>query len=125
MTFGEGQRESLDGAWGEGGDTQVKGALLSENNLEKQVWQTKKQCAFLHYNNMECSLSISSRLWHFTFIFPVLPVSWQPSAGAGAARLPLSLSMLCSRPCRALLRSAVEAAVSMLLVTASVSCSSS
>lgn len=41
MTFGEGQRESLDGAWGEGGDTQVKGALLSENNLEKQVWQTR------------------------------------------------------------------------------------
>ena len=97
--------------------------------VREQPWKAglanRKQCAFLRYNNMECSLSISSRLWHFTFIFPVLPVSWQPLAGAGAARLPLSLSMLCSRPRRALLRSAVEAAVSMLLVTASVSCSSS
>lgn len=58
-------------------------------------------------------------------VFHILPSFGQWSGRAGAWRPSLSLSMLCSRLCLAVLRSAVEAAVSMVSVTSFMSFSSS
>lgn len=102
-----------------------------QNCLKQQSWKTgsanRKQLLFLIrtiwvWNVIYC---ISTCPWHFMIVFIVVPVSGQPSAGAGAARLSVSLSTLCRRLCLAVLRSAVEAAVSMMSVTSSMSFSSS
>lgn len=61
--------------------------------------------------------------WHL--VFHILPSFGQWSGRARASRPSLSLSMLCSRLCLAVLRSAVEAAVSMMSVTSFMSFSSS
>lgn len=102
--------------------------MLFEFNLEKQVKQTNsvptgnKHLSSLQQLGHDINLVYP---WHFRFVFSLLPVYERLSAEAGTVRLSLSLSMLRCRPCLAVLRSAVEAAFSILSAITSRSCSSS